>query len=372
MNSEVFIGLIFHTLGGLAAASFYLPFKKVRNWSWETYWLVGGFFSWLFAPNLIAVVIEPKVYKIISDVPFNVLIWTYFFGVLWGIGGLTFGLSMRYLGLSLGFAVVLGFSTAFGTLLPPIYSGDILEILVSLSGQIVLIGVLICIIGISLSGSAGFLKEREVPDSENKKVIAEFNLRKGLMVAIFAGVMSASMAYGFVSGKPIGAISVEYGVAPVWQNLPVLIVILLGGLTTNIIWCLAMNYKNRSFHQYIKAINVNLNKYNLTKKYYEDKNRTSTLYWNYIFCAFSGLLWYLQFFFYGMGTTMMGDYEFSSWTLHMATVIIFGTFWGILLGEWLGTSRKTRTLVGLGVSVLIISVVIVGWGNSMGVSSAVD
>ncbi len=358
-QANPFLGVVLHAIGGLAAASFYIPFKRVRNWSWETYWLVGGVFSWIIAPWMLALVIAPKTIAVLAETDGKTLLWTYFFGVMWGIGGLTFGLTMRYLGIALGYAIALGFCAAFGTLIPPIYSGEISRIIQANSGQVVLLGVAVCLVGIAASGVAGISKEHELSEEQKKASVEEFSFFKGLLVAVFCGVMSACMSFGFAAGKPIAELAVKQGVPPLWQNLPVLVVVLLGGFTTNCIWCLALNFKNRSGGEYFSG----------KPNHPTVTGGNSPLQANYLLCAAAGIVWYFQFFFYSMGTTKMGQYDFSSWTLHMATIIIFSTLWGVALKEWRGTSARTHLLIGIGLAVLIASTIVVGYGNYLGVSA---
>ncbi len=343
MDANPALGVLLHAIGGLAAASFYIPYRRVQAWSWETYWLVGGVFSWIVAPWAFSLAILPQTTEILRDASRGTLSWTFFFGVLWGVGGLTFGLTMRYLGIALGYAIALGLCAAFGTLMPPLFNGQLGEILARGSGQVVVLGVFVCLAGIAVSGRAGMRKEGEVSEADKKAVVAEFSLGRGMAVAVACGVMSASMAYGIAAGKPIAGAALARGAPSLWQNLPVLIVILTGGFLTNCVWCLFLSLKNRSGADYLRG--------------------EAPLLANYLLCALAGLTWYLQFFFYGMGTTRMGRYDFSSWTLHMASIIIFSTLWGIALHEWKGTTLGTRQLVATGLALLVASTVIVGYGN---------
>jgi len=358
MGPNPLLGVFYHWLGGLASASFYIPFRGVKRWSWETYWLVGGSFAWVIAPMILALLLVPDVPSVLRAAPLSSIFWAYFWGVMWGLGALTFGLTMRYLGIALGMAITLGYSAAFGTLMPPIFEGEFLTIISKFPGQVILFGVLVCLTGIAVTGLAGMSKEKEMSEEEKKKSVKEFNFFKGILVATFSGVMSASFAYGLTAGRPIATIALSHlsaaGKSDMWQNLPVLIVVLWGGFTTNFIWCVALNIKNRSGHEYFAP----------TRLEFADVVRVPmTL--NYLFCALAGVTWYLQFFFYSMGETKMGDYKFSSWTLHMASIIIFSTLWGVALREWRGTSRRTQVLVTLGLIILILSTVIVGYGNSL-------
>jgi L-rhamnose-H+ transport protein len=387
MNANPFLGVFFHWLGGLAAGSFYVPYRGVRRWSWETYWLVGGFFSWIIMPWLLASLMTHDLMGVLRSAPIGSAFQSYFWGAMWGLGGLTFGLTMRYLGMSLGMAVALGYCTAFGTLMPPIFHGEfITKVLHTQSGQMVLIGIVVCLAGIAITGLAGMSKEREMPEEQKKSSIKEFNFKKGILVATFSGVMSASFSYGLDAGGPIKELAVQHGTPVLWQGLPVLVVVLLGGFTTNFIWCVLLNVKNKTGHQYfsstvrdhspdrehetiietaIDAPSEEVVEHIPRAKPASQPARVPMLA-NYFFCALAGATWYMQFFFYSMGETQMGKYKFSSWTLHMASIIIFSTLWGIALREWKGSSRRTLTLVTVGLAVLVASTIIVGYGNYLG------
>lgn len=356
MNPNPFIGLIFHWIGGLASASFYIPYRGVKKWAWESYWIVGGFFSWIVAPWLFALWLVPDLGAILREAPMGSLAWSFFFGLLWGVGGLTFGLTMRYLGIALGMAIALGYCAAFGTLIPPLFEGQFGKILHTTSGHWILAGVGICLLGIAVSGLAGMSKERELPEEEKRKTVREFHFLKGLGVATFSGILSACMSYGFAAGRPISDIAqkqlADHGGASLWQNLPVLVVVLAGGFVTNFIWCSILNYRNHTAGDYLSPRDAG--------------GHPIPRLANYILCAAAGITWYFQFFFYSMGETCMGAFKFSSWTLHMASIIIFSTLWGIVLHEWKGTSLRTHILIALGLIILIGSTVVVGYGNYLG------
>jgi L-rhamnose-H+ transport protein len=349
----VILGVFLHFIGGFASGSFYIPYKKVKGWNWESYWLAGGFFSWVVAPILACYILVPDFWTIIGSVSNTTIFWTYFMGLLWGIGGLTFGLSMRYLGMSLGMAVALGYCAAFGTLIPPIYNDftnntgegetTFTALLSNLSGNIILVGIATCLIGILLCGKAGMMKEKELPEAEKKATIKEFNLKKGLTVATFSGILSACFSFGLTAAKPIAAAALQKGVDSLWQNNASLVVILLGGLTTNLIWCVTLNIKNKSYTDYT--------------------NKKTPLVKNYLFAALAGTIWYLQFFFYGMGSSKMGAYDFSSWTFHTAFIIIVSNLWGLYFREWKGCSKKTLRMIFTGISVVVLSTIIVGYAN---------
>ena len=385
-----FLGVFFHWLGGLASGSFYVPYKGVRKWSWETYWLVGGFFSWILCPWLLASLLTKDLFHVLTSQSAGTLWWTYFFGVLWGLGGLTFGLSMRYLGMSLGMGVALGYCAAFGTLLPPIFKSfapnipvpeTLGQIAATHSGQVTLLGVGACLLGIGIAALAGLAKEREMPDAEKRSAIAEFDYKKGILVATFSGIMSACFSFGLTAGAPIGEASAAAGTSTLWTGLPKLIIVLFGGFTTNFLWCAMLNLRNRSGHEYFDArfrpqlpgTTAKLeNPIDApSEEVVEHSQRASEsgdplrvpLVANYLFSALAGATWYFQFFFYTMGETQMGKFGFASWTLHMASIIIFSTLWGVYFNEWKGGSKKAHRLIASGIATLILSTVIIGYGT---------
>jgi L-rhamnose-H+ transport protein len=383
------LGVFFHWLGGLASASFYVPFRRVKIWAWETYWLVGGFFSWIIVPWILALWMTSDLIHVLQDAPIRSLFWVYTFGVLWGLGGLTFGLTMRYLGMSLGMAVALGYTAAFGTLMPPIFRGQFAtEVLATNSGLTILAGVGICLLGIVFAGAAGMSKEREMSEEQKRASIKEFNLKKGLLVATFSGVMSACFAYGLAAGDPIKETTLRHGTPALWQGLPVLVVLLLGGFTTNFVWCVILNVRNRTGYQYFRSatrgpvparsdesvlenvIDAPAEEMAELAVLEESHPSKAPMLSNYLFSGLAGTTWYFQFFFYTMGETQMGRYRFSSWTLHMASIIIFSTLWGIALKEWKGVGSRTKWLVGLSLLVLVSSTIVVGYGNYLGSRSS--
>jgi L-rhamnose-H+ transport protein len=347
---QIFAGIIYHFIGGSASGSFYIPYKKVKGWSWESYWIIGGIFSWLIIPFIAALLTVDRFLTIISGADSVTVFWTYILGVLWGIGGLTFGLAMRYLGLSLGMSVALGFTSAFGSLVPPLYRDlfttdtrhTFTTLISTAGGQVVLAGVLVCLIGIYICGKAGMAKEHELSDEQKKDSIKEFNLSKGLIVATISGILSACFNFGIEAGKPMAEAAVAQGNNPLFQNNVTFVVLLWGGLTTNLIWCIFLNVRNHSFGDYIE--------------------HSTPLMGNYFFSAVAGTTWFMQFFFYGMGESKLGNGA-SSWILHMAFIILVSNAWGIILNEWKGVSRRTFNTILAGIAAIITSVLLVGYGN---------
>jgi L-rhamnose-H+ transport protein len=378
-----FIGVIYHWIGGFASATNFIPFRGIKRWSWEIYWLIQGFAAWIVAPLVLAGLLVPNLFGILHAAPPSSIHYALLWGALWGVGGLTFGLAIRYLGIALGYAIALGLCTAFGTLIPPIYDGSIHTILHETSGQIILAGVVLCLIAVSVNGVAGLSKEKEVtPEEKAEAGESDFSFGKGLAVAIFAGIMSSFFAFGLKAGAPIGALAKAELQAnhrlDLWQNLPVLIVVLWGGFLTNFIWSAILILKNGSIKQFTGEPGNNpMRATHATGHTLMDLDPRvfapgrpvpehlgpSILAANYLFASLAGVIWYFQFFFYSMGQTKMGKYDFSSWTLHMASIIIFATLWGLALKEWRGTSRRTKLLVATGLFLLVSSTVVVGYGN---------
>ncbi|WP_207495909.1 L-rhamnose/proton symporter RhaT [Aridibaculum aurantiacum] len=362
---QVILGVLFHFIGGFASGSFYIPFKKVKGWAWESYWLVGGLFSWLVIPPLAAYLTIPNFSEIIARTDTSTLTATYVFGLLWGIGGLTYGLGVRYLGVALGSSVILGLCSVFGSIIPSIYydffpeeGKDTMTLLLNTSwGQLVLIGLAVCVIGIIICGKAGIMKERDLTakaasiEKTNVTGNNEFKIGLGLFVAIVSGVLSACFSFGLEAGSPMAMVANDawkhMNPGPVeflYRNNVVYVVLLWGGLTTNLIWCLILNARNKTFKDYT--------------------NKQTPILRNVLFCALAGTTWFLQFFFYGMGESKLGNGA-SSWILHMAFIILIANAWGLILNEWKGVTSKTRTTIVVGIFTIIASVLIVGYGNSL-------
>jgi len=398
MAANPAVGVVYHWLGGLASGSFYVPYRGVKRWAWETYWLAGGFFSWIIAPWILGLLLTKDLLPVLHEAPATAIFWAFFFGLLWGVGGLTFGLTMRYLGLSLGMAVVLGLCAAFGTLMPPIFRGVFIsEVVGTTSGRVILVGIGVCLAGITAAGLAGISKERVMSPEQQKAAIKEFNLRKGIGVAVLSGVMSACFAYGLAAGDPIKALTLEHGTPALWQGLPVLVVVLIGGFATNFVWCLILLVRNKTGGQFFNSGSTGRGPNHETvietavdapsrevvehsspqhgvqvleaPPVQEHSAERAPMLRNYLLCALAGTTWYFQFFFYTMGETQMGRYKFSSWTLHMASIIIFSSLWGIGFKEWKGAGKRAGQLLALALLLLVGSTVIVGYGNYLGLSA---
>jgi L-rhamnose-H+ transport protein len=317
-------------------------------------------FSWLIVPPIAAWLTVPHFAVIISQTPASTFGWTFFWGVLWGVGGLMYGLGMRYLGISLGNSVLLGFTAAFGALAPSVYynfypqEGKVTftDLLSNSWGQIVLAGVILCLLGIYICGRAGVLKEHELSEEKKKESVKEFNLIKGLIVCIVSGILSSCFNYGIDAGSKMAEVANSAWKAAnpgqtgnfLYRNNVTYIVLLWGGLITNFIWTMFLNIRNKTFRNYT--------------------DKKTPLLSNYLFCVLAGTLWFLQFFFYGMGESKLGNGA-SSWILHMAFVILVANMWGFGLKEWKDVSKRTHNTIIFGVITIVLSVILVGYGNAI-------
>jgi L-rhamnose-H+ transport protein len=361
---QALLGIIFHSLGGMASGSWYMPYNWVNKWRWEIYWITGGIFSWLIMPYLAVVFTIPDWQGILQSAEGSVIRNTYIMGLLWGIGGLTYGLAIRYLGMSLGNSVLLGITSVVGSLGLPILRNipgvaDLLpaglsfsDLFGSTGGRIVLLGIVILVVGIILSGRAGIIKDRDLAGNKGG-VNEEFKLAKGLIIAVISGVLSAFFSFGIDTGKEMAevarsmAVEQNYsfitengnGFKYLFENNIIFFVILWGGLTTNLLWSLALILKNKTGSDFV--------------------NKKTPLLRNYLFCALAGTTWFLQFFFYGMGETKIGNGA-SSWTLHMATIILTANLWGFYRKEWRSVSRKAFNMILVGIGTILLSVIVIG------------
>ena len=334
---EILLGLLIIAIGSFGQSSSYVPIKKVKSWAWESFWIVQGIFAWLVFPFLGALLGVPQGMGLFELLGSGGALKSIVYGVLWGVGGLTFGLSMRYLGVALGQSISLGTCAGFGTLLPAIFAGTNLF---RGEGLILLVGVCITLAGIAVIGYAGSLRSKNMTEEEKKAAIKDFALTKGLLVALLAGVMSACFALGLDAGAPIKEAALSNGVKPLFAGLPVILLVTFGGFLTNAAYCIQQNMKNHTGGDYFSVSG-------------------SVLVNNLLFCALAGVLWYSQFFGLEMGKSFLADSPLLlafSWSILMSLNVTFSNVWGILLKEWKGCDRKTITVLVVGLVILVFSV----------------
>lgn len=333
---EILIGLFIIAIGSLGQSSSYVPINKVKLWSWESFWLVQGVFAWLVFPYLGALLAVPSGGSLSALLMSDGALGAVVYGMLWGVGGLTFGLSMRYLGIALGQSIALGTCAGFGTLFPALFGGmDLLHG----DGLILLIGVCITLAGIAVIGYAGSLRAKNMTEEEKKAAVKDFALTKGLLVALLAGVMSACFNLGLEAGAGIVENAKAAGANELFALNPVILLVTMGGFLTNAVYCIYQNIKNKSGKEYFSVPgNVLMN--------------------NILFCALAGVLWYSQFFGLGMGKSYFTDSPVMlafSWSILMSLNVLFSNLWGIILKEWKGAGKQTMLVLGLGMCILIFS-----------------
>lgn len=327
---EIIIGLLIIAVGAFCQSSSYVPINKIKNWSWESYWIVQGVFAWLVFPFLGALLAVPdghSLFEVYAAHPADAL-WAMFFGVLWGVGGLTFGLSMRYLGVALGQSISLGTCAGLGTILTPVFTGHIEELTMP-----VIVGVIVTLLGIGIIGYAGNMKSATLSEEEKKKAVKDFNFTKGIFVALLAGFMSACFSIGLGFGQNLCFPES----AEVYKTLPATLMVTAGGFLTNMVYCLYQNAKNKTWSDY---------------------GKTSLYVNNILFCALAGVLWYSQFFGLSLGKGFLVASPVLltfSWCILMSLNVTFSNVWGIILKEWKGCSAKTIWVLVLGLIVLIVS-----------------
>jgi L-rhamnose-H+ transport protein len=327
---NVIIGLGLLIMGGLSAGSSYVPMKGVKGWAWESLWAVQGIVAWLLLPLLLALLATPHLRDVLRSVPFPTLVTTWLLGFLWGLGGLAWGMAVRYIGLALGFSIATGFLSSLGTMVPIIVAGRLPEVLSTFSGKVTLVSVGVSLVGIVICGKAGMRRDKEI------KKEGAFEFKKGILIAAVAGVLAACFAFGIAAGEPIKQAAINAGASPLWASSPVFFVELLGGVTINMLYCLFMNRRNRSF------------------KDYKIGSR------NYLFSALVGTLWYCQFIFYGLAAFFMGPYSFTNWSIHMSFMVVASNLWGYYFKEWKGVSAATIRWNNAGILVLVIAGILMG------------
>ena len=331
------VGVLIFMLGGLAGAIFYLPFKKVRDWAWESYWMVYAVFGLILVPVTLALCTSPNTLAVLAAAPPGEIVYCALCGFIWGFGGLTFGLMIRYLGVGLGLAMGLGITSAAGTLIPPMLKGReaITAMFTTPAGLVSVAAALVSVIGIVFVGLAGMSKSNELPEEEKRSAVAEFNFRKGLLLAIFCGLTSSGMSFGLQGGPEIQklALVTEPRTSVIWAGMPVLVVVLLGGFIVNGGWCLILNIRNKTGGDYIQ--------------------RAAPLVPNLFYAGLAGAVWCCQFICFKTAEPRMGAISYIGWAALMATSILFSQLLGVLLGEWKGTSSKTMKLLGVGLILLL-------------------
>ena len=341
---EVINGVLFHAAGASSASMCYTPQKKVSGWSWQTYWLAQAFICWLLLPVVVAFITIPQLTEVLRQAPGTAMWNSFLLGMAYGIGGTAFGIAIRYVGFSLTYAIAVGISCVLGTLLPPIVHGTLNEILKSSGATYIMAGIVMGTLGIAVCGMAGRNKEKDLEKVHSNPT--GFSLSKGLPLCLLAGILSALYGFSIDQGQPIADIASKYGAGNYQVNV-VYIFSNSGAFVTTLLYCIYLHQKEKTWQQYTATAKGGLPV-------------------NYTMAILTGLLWYGQFFFYGLGHVRMGNYKFSSWAIHMVMLVLFSTVAGLIMKEWRDCSKRTKLLLVAALLVLLIAVLLLTYGNYTG------
>lgn len=338
MNNGILLGVFWHFIGATSAACFYAPLKKVRIWSWELMWSVAGLCSWIILPWVVSYWLLPDFWSYYGSFNLNVILPIFLFGAMWGVGNIGYGLTMRYLGMSMGIGIAIGITLVVGTLATPLLQGNFMKLAYSPGGKFIFLGVFTAVIGIAIVSYAGVLKERA------KQIKTEdFHLKRGLLLACLCGIFSAGMSFAINAATPMHLEAAKLGISPLFVDLPSYVIIMGGGAIVNLGFCFyrLLNYK---------ALRPN-------------SISTPLLLRNIFFSVLGGSMWYFQFFFYAFGhANIPSKYSFISWMLHMSFYVLCGGIVGLILKEWGGIGKKPIYILCTGCLIIIVAANIVGWG----------
>jgi L-rhamnose-H+ transport protein len=345
--SNPFLGVALHAVGAIFAATCYTPQKQVKRWSWQTYWVTQAAFCWFLLPIIGAWLTIPELGTVLREAPRDAMLKSFLLGAAYGIGGTAFGVSIRYIGFSLTYAIAVGLSSVLGTLIPPLVKGTLGANLSKPGGGWVLMGVIIGTLGIALCGVAGRSKETDLQGQDASK---SFSLGKGLALSLLAGVLSAVYGFALEAGQPIADTAVKYG-AGMWQGNVIYIFSNTGAFLTTLAYCLYLHAKHKTIGELVEL---------------PAGEEKASLPVNFAMAVLTGLFWYGQFFFYNLGHVRMGAFKFTSWAIHMIMLVLFSNVVGLLLKEWLACRSKTRWTLRLALAILIGAVLLLTYGNHLG------
>jgi len=343
---DVITGVLFHGVGASCAALCYTPQKKVTKWSWQTYWLAQAFVCWLALPIIGALITIPHLSTVLSEAPTSAMLKTFLLGMAYGIGGTAFGIAIRYVGFSLTYAISVGISCVLGTLLPPLVHGELANILSKNGANWIMSGIGMGMMGIALCGLAGRYKEINL--EKNNTNNNSFSLAKGLPICLLSGVLSAVYGFAIDQGQPIAEAAFRHG-AGNFQGNVIYIFSNSGAFISTMIYCIYLHTRQKTFGEYSASI--------------QSPSSSSPLRFNFAMAALTGILWYSQFFFYGLGHVRMGDYKFTSWAIHMIMLVLLSTVAGLIMKEWIGSNRRMKLTLALALFVLTTAVIILTYGN---------
>ena len=343
MSLTLLYGILLITIGAFMSGSFAIPFDKVKGWKWENHWLVYSLFGYVVVPLLVCLIFVPDVMKVLSTAPSKTLWLVFLLGMNYGVANLMFGLSLRYLGIALGYALSLGLMMAIGTLVPPLIDGRLTLLFQGNGGIMLIAGIMISLTGIAISGYAGFLKSKQIEKGDGTN--SDFDIKKGIAAALFVGVAGSATALGLEQGIPIAKANIETGTNPLFQDSIVFLVLYSGSFLTTLVWCLYLSFRNKTVQNFFRPAG-------------------SVLVLNYLFCALAGFLWYINYVFFGMGKAQMGTFSFVAWGILMTLTIVCATLWGLYRGEWKGVTTKIRLLMWIGLVILVFASFLIGMSST--------
>lgn len=338
------LGTLLHAVGAASAALCYAPQRYVRGWKWQTYWLLQASACWLVLPWIFAALTIPDLGAVLHEAPGDAMWRSYLLGVLYGVGGIAFGIAIRYVGYSLTYALAIGVSCVLGTLLPPLLAGTVAATLASRGGGFVVGGVLLGGAAMLATGLAGFRKERELAAEGSA---SSFNARLGLPIVLLAGVLSAVFSFSLAAGQPVADVAAAHGAGDFQGNV-IYLFSHSGAFTTTLVYAGALACRDRSWGEFVGGVAPGM------------------LWRNHALALLTGLLWYLQFFFYGLAHVRLGEFKFSSWAIHMIILILMSASFGVVIGEWRSCRRSTQALVSAAIILLLGSVGLISFGNYLG------
>jgi L-rhamnose-H+ transport protein len=342
------LGLLLGLLSGVMTGSFSLPMKKTVRWSWEATWLIWSICALLIVPWLIAFATVPNVLSVFSDAKVSDMFLVYVFGLCWGLGAVFFGQSIAMIGISLSFALCIGLATALGALIPMLKNPQVFQ---TAAGMWSTAGIFVMVVGVAICAVAGHFKEKQQKDVAGGEAEAENSVSKpaggmllGLVLATLGGIFSSMLNFAFNFSGSITEASLALGASKTSASDPVWAITLLGGLTTNVVYCSFLLFRNKTWCDY--------------------KKRQTTSHW--FLAALMGAIWMPSIALYGRAAVLMGDLGGSAgWGLYMGVVILISNVWGFVTGEWKGIHGKPIKLIIAGVVLLLIAICIIGYATTL-------
>ena len=348
MNSNPLLGTALHAVGGGAAACCYLPYEKVKKWSYESFWIVQAMFAWLIVPIIVGVLTVPNLWDVYSQAPISAIIVPIFLGALYGFGGMAFGFAIREIGYSLTYTISIGISAIIGTIVPLLLTGSLIDKFYQAGGDIFFLGMFISFIGLLFCGYAGYSKEKDLARAD-KNNAAKFNMTKGVALTVFAGILSGIFGVALFYAQPVADLAAENGAAH-YQANAAQILPSVGCLVTNLIYFICLSIKKKTLKELVPS----------------KEQGSKTYVSNFLLSSLAGSLWYIQFLFLGMANVYMGDFHYAGWGIHMFMLIFFSFLIGLMMKEWKQTSSKTFTTLVIALFVLLVSFVVMTYGSMIG------